>query len=243
MLRPRRFWRAAVQGVRAQTMAQQNIKESFESAISEATQPINGQYPRPWMTELRDPLQAKVFIVGRNQRNGYEISRLSHMRHLNALFNRNGETCRKVYDEITSGYPSPTRSNTDKFRTMLSAAGVTEVLETNVICYSTQMSADLSLSQHSGGTIRGTEIFNLLLDLIKPKVLITHGAGTRKDLVKLLGAPLPEARTEPGPPVTVAVGTMQVFVIPSLAPPQWNKWQSWAPKHLRVVAESVANAL
>jgi hypothetical protein len=227
----------------AHTMSKQNAQEKLESAIFEATRPINGQLPRPWMTELRDPLKATVFIVGRNQRNGYESARLSHQRHIDALFNRNGESCRKIYDEITGGTPSPTRNNTDNFRAMLMVQGVTDVLETNVICYSTPMSADLSLSEHAGGALRGSEIFRLIFELIKPKVLIAHGAGTRRNLEKLLGVILPEAQTHPGLPVSVAVGSTQVFVIPSLAPPQWNKWQSWAPEHLRAVAESVARVL
>lgn len=224
-------------------MAKQNAQEKLESAIFEATQPINGQLPRPWMTELRDPLKATVFIVGRNQRHGYEATRISHQRHIDALFNRNGESCRKVYEEITGGTASPTRNNTDNFRAMLKAQGVTDVLETNVICYSTPMSADLSLSEHAGGALHGSEIFRLLFELMKPRVLIAHGAGTRRDLAKLLEVTLPEAQTHPGSPVSEAMSAARVFVIPSLAPPQWNKWQSWAPEHLRAVAEEVARAL
>lgn len=33
----------------------------FEAVIREMTLPINGQYPRPWMTRLTDPRAAKVF--------------------------------------------------------------------------------------------------------------------------------------------------------------------------------------
>jgi hypothetical protein len=39
----------------------------FESAIRSLTAPINGQFPRSWMTDLQNPLLASVFIVGQNQ--------------------------------------------------------------------------------------------------------------------------------------------------------------------------------
>ena len=44
------------------------MKEQFEEAIRRLTEPINGQYPRPWMTEMKRPWEADVFIVGKNQR-------------------------------------------------------------------------------------------------------------------------------------------------------------------------------
>lgn len=85
-------------------------EQEFESAISQLTKLINNQFPRPWMTSLKDPRKAQVFVVGRNQRNGYPGDlRGGHNRHLDALFNRQGESCRGVYDEVTGGYPSPTR--------------------------------------------------------------------------------------------------------------------------------------
>ncbi len=115
----------------------------FEKAISDLTQPINGQYPRPWMTDLSDPLAADVLIVGRNQRNGYTASSISHRPHLDALFNRNGEGCRRLYNELTGGRVSPTRQHLDRLRKHLQCVGVSRVLETNVICYSAPMSADL----------------------------------------------------------------------------------------------------
>lgn len=163
----------------------------FEGAISKLTEPVNGQYPRPWMTDLTDPRSADVFVVGKNQRNGYETSRLTHQRHLAALFNRNGESCRGVYDEITALRPSPTRVNTDRFRKALAVEGISRVLETNVVCYSTPMSNDLRLPQHKGGSIRGSDIFRALLHFIQPKVLIAHGSGTRDTLTQFLRFPLP----------------------------------------------------
>ena len=219
------------------------IKQQFESIISQLTKPLNGQLPRAWMTELADPLSAKVFVVGKNQAKGYDAGRLSHERHVDALFNRNGESCRRVYDEMTGFSPSRTRQNTDYLRLILAGHGVTQVLETNVVCYSTPMSSDLRLPQHHGGTARGTEIFRALLHFINPKVLIAHGSGTRSMLGSLLGAKLPsppESLSEPQPGI---VKGMKIFVIPSLAPPQWNQWHKWAGEYLQTVAKAVACAL
>jgi hypothetical protein len=195
------------------------------------------------MTDLTDPLSASLFIVGKNQAKGYESERLSHKRHVDALFNRSGESCRRVYDEMTGFSPSPTRKNTDYFRRVLATAGITRVLETNVICYSTPMSRDLQLPQHRGGAVRGTEIFLALLHFVKPKVLVVHGSGARDTLVTLLGKPLPSPTNTNSDPVATVIGDMSIFVIPSLAPPQWNRWHSWADQYLAKVATAAAGRL
>jgi hypothetical protein len=216
--------------------------EQFEATIRALTSPINGQYPRPWMSDLIDPLTATVLVVGKNQRNGYQENRLSHQRHLDALFNRCGETCRGLYDEMI-GASSRTRRNTDHFRSILTNAGINRILETNVICYSTPMSADLRLSQNAGGSERGTEIFRALLHFIRPRVVIAHGAGTRATLSKILGVPLPSTPDAPSEPKVTVVGDISVIVIPSLAPPEWNKWASWSDRYLDAVAKVADLAL
>lgn len=221
-------------------MPDQIANRSFESVIDELTKPLNGQYPRPWMTDLSAPLSAKVLIVGRNQAKGYDVSRLSHTRHMDALFNRNGESCRKLYNEMTGDSPSPTRRNIDRLRKLLEQEGVHDVLETNVICYSTPMSSDLNKQLHVGGEARGTEIFRTILRFIRPSVIISHGSGTIKDLGKVLGYELPTPEGRPGAPISTLVDEVTVFSIPSLAPPEWNKWASGAAAHLEAVANEVA---
>jgi hypothetical protein len=215
---------------------------AFESAIKAATRALNGQLPRPWMTDLTDPLGAQVFVVGRNQARGYDASTLDHTRHLDALFNRNGQSCRALYDELV-GAPSPTRRNINLLRTLLMDAGVNRVLETNVICYSSPMSADLAKPAHTGGRELGTAIFRLLLEHVRPRVLIVHGAGTIRDVSAIVGVALPPARDEPGTPVYVDVAGMKLILLPSLAPPAWNRWQGWARAHLEATAEMVADTL
>ena len=217
--------------------------EQFENAIVRLTEPLNGQYPRPWMTELADPLSATVFIVGKNQAKGYDADRISHERHLDALFNRSGESCRGLYNEMTGNSPSPTRRNTDRFHSILASHGIARVLETNVVCYSTPMSSALRLAEHRGCSVRGTEIFQTLLHFVRPRVLVAHGAGTRETLSVLLGEALPPVPKEHDEPEPVIVNSLKIFVIPSLAPPQWNQWQGWASPYLDKVARAAASAL
>ena len=162
------------------------MKHGFEEAIRKLTEPVNGQFPRPWMTEMKNPWEADVFIVGMNQRNGYDVDRVSHRRHLDALFNRNGESCRGLYDELTEGKPSPTRKNTESLVAHLKRRSIHGILETNVICYSTPMSSDLRRPEHSGGTESGEDIFRYLLAEVAPAILIAHGAGTSRRLSRIL---------------------------------------------------------
>lgn len=218
-------------------MLDEEARETFIKRITELTRPVNGQYPRPWMTSSSNPEASKVFIVGKNQRNGYSSKSLSHQRHIDGLFNRNGETCRSIYDQMTDGRASPTRKNTDRFVDLLASKGITDVLETNVICYSSPMSADLRLSQHAGGSARGQLLFKFLLASIKPRVLIVHGAGASKTLASFLGVELASEPRLGDPPSRTELDGMDVFVIPSLAPPAWNRWCPWAEEHLHAVAE------
>lgn len=214
---------------------------AFEQSIFAATRPLNGQLPRPWMTDLSNPLDARVFIVGRNPARTYDASMLAHVRHVDALFNRNGQSCRGLYDELVES--SATRRNIDLLNGMLKQAGVDQVLETNVICYSSPMSADLDEPRHAGGRTAGEAVFRLLLDSIRPRVLIAHGAATIRDLAAIIDFPLPPARAEPGVPASVKAGDMTIILLPSLAPPAWNRWQRWAHPHLQETALLAAHAL
>src|SRR3954470_1888255 len=115
-------------------MSRDHKASELETAIREMTRPINGQYPRPWMTNLTNPADAQVFTVGMNQRNGFAVDEVgTHAHYLDALFNRGPETYRGLYDRLTI-MPSPTRRNTDGLIRMLAQHGVTDVLETNVRC-------------------------------------------------------------------------------------------------------------
>lgn len=218
------------------------ILTDFEQAIVQATRALNGQLPRPWMTDLANPHSANLFIVGRNPARSYDAGKLTQVRHLDALFNRNGQSCRRLYDEM-AGKVSPTRRNVDFLRSILSRVGVERVLETNVICYASPMSADLSRPEHKGGRGAGKALFKYLLDEIRPRVVIAHGAGTADDLGKLLGTVLPSPRSASGAPASAVVDRTLVILLPSLAPPAWNSWQGWAEAHLEEAAALSAAAL
>lgn len=217
---------------------------SLEDVVRQLTQPLNDQYPRPWMTKILNPLEARVFIVGKNQAKGYPVKEVgSHDRHIDALFNRNGQSSHGLYDEITGGRPSPTRRNIEGLTARLEELGVPEVLETNLICYSTPMSSDLSLPVHRGGRERGQEIFRALVHLIRPSVLVVHGAGATRKLANFLGTDLPDPPATPSELSCKETDHGTVFVIPSLAPPEFNRWSRWAPGYLDRVAQRVAEEL
>ena len=215
------------------------MPDKFENRIRELTRPLNGQLPRPWMTKMKNPLEADVFIIGMNQRNGYPAMDIPHRRHLDALFNRNGESCRGLYDDVTRGKPSPTRKNTDRLAACLNQRGIHNILETDVVCYSTPMSANLRDQVHAGGTRRGEEIFRFLLTEIAPAVLIVHGVGTVKrisDILKTSRLSVPGSADEI---LDVQTGQHLIIPIPSLAPPEFNKWKRWSDGYLDKVADRV----
>ena len=215
----------------------------FEEKIRELTRPINGQLPRPWMTAMTNPREAEVFIVGRNQRKGYPSRDISHQRHLDSLFNRNGESCRGLYDSVTNGRPPPTRRNTDRLVCRLNRRNIHNILETNVICYSTRMSADLRMSAHDGGAGKGEEIFRFLLDKITPAVLIVHGVGSVKQVSNILSVPQLKVPKSADEISEVQTERHLVILIPSLAPPEFNRWSSWSDAYLENVADRVRDKL
>ena len=226
---------------------------SFEEVVRSWTRPVNGQYPRPWMSKMTDPTRATGFIVGRNQATPFPVGLLpNHEAFVDALFNRNGQSHAELYERARAAMgkgPSPTRGNIERLTALLERGGVEGVLETNVICYSTSMSSDLRDAAHAGGKEAGKGIFRALLRAIQPRIIIAHGAATRTDLEKILGVTLPAVPEGPDAGVKGKEVTLPgsdppkralVLVIPALAPPGWNKWSSWAPMWLERLAERAA---
>lgn len=216
----------------------------FENIVSELTKPINDQYPRPWLTDMTNPLEAKVFIVGKNQAKEFSVDQVgSQEGFMNALFNRNGQTCRGLYDRITGGIPSQTRQNIDKLSKRLKEKGIRGILETDVICYSTPMSCDLDNPIHDGGRQRGEEIFQNLVSSIKPSVLIIHGAGTKTTFEKIYEIKLPDCPKSVEQIRMSEVALLdykpKVIVIPSLAPPAYNLWKKEEDEYLNKIVYEV----
>lgn len=223
------------------------VVSSLEEVVRHLTIPINGQYPRPWMTDMQDPSDAQVFIVGYNPAKAYRVESITHERHIDALFNRNGETCRGLYCEIAE--VSPTRGNIQMFTAKLASVGVSSVLETNVICYATGSKKDLNRLEHTGGKARGLMIFSTILREISPKVVIIHGAGVREEFNRSFRYET-ELPRPPATPTTFAEATLStgthVYVIPSLALPGYQNWPpgnsfcNWADSYLSALACKIA---
>lgn len=224
---------------------------AVEQFVRELTVEINGQYPRPWMTELIDPFTASVFVVGFNPASAYNSKDVDYERYIDSLFNRRGETCKNFYLEVTR--QSSTRGNIEMFSNKLRLAGVTSVLETNVICYATKKSKHLTLPEHAGGRERGKTIFRSLVRKICPRVIVVHGKGVAKEFSTAfdLRLPLPSPPMSPAQIVEYELeGNTTLLVIPSLALPGFNNWPKkpnktfcwWADEYLDKVAKRVALA-
>ena len=192
---------------------------------------------------MKNPREAEVFVVGKNQKNGYAVNKVSHRRHIEALFNRNGESCRGLYDEFTEGKPSRTRKNTDGLVDRLNKRNIHKILETNVICYSTPTSKDLNNPGHSGGTKRGEDIFRYLLTEIAPAVLIVHGVGSVKSISPMLQCKQLKVPRSADEICDVQMEKHLVIPIPSLAFPAFTNWSSWADRYLDIVADRVSQKL
>lgn len=228
----------------------------FEQRVVEWTRPVNGQYPRPWTSRTMAPSSARVFLVGRNQATPFNTSAMTHTEVVDALLCRGSVSLDALYLRARGdkgSRPSRTRLNIEAFVNRLRSRGIDDVLETNVVCYSTSMSSDLNRDEHTEGKRRGRQIFSELLTVVQPSILIAHGAGTLGDLSRSLGdQPLAAAPAtlESGVSSTVVAlpkpadrdVSQQVLVIsmPSLAPPGWNRWSRWAHDHHEAVAEAVA---
>ena len=232
-------------------------RKKLREAIAALTKPINGQYPRPWMVH-GDPAAAEVFIVGKNP--GFTVleqDAKNHREFLDAMFNcdapgRCYELIKNSHDRRTR--KARTRPNLDCLRAHLSHEGVTKVMETNVICYATKMRDDLRWEEHKGGTERGTEIFDAVLNIIRPRVMVVYGVDAAKWLGKAMSGrgrkvnlPRPVYKPEFAlrrESVDPGWGrTVDILVIPSLALPEWNKWCSQAETAFPVIARTVAEIL
>jgi hypothetical protein len=226
--------------------------DKFEQLIRKLTTEINGQYPRPWMTNLRDPSRAEVFIVGYNPATAYRSDCVDYERFIDSLFNRNGEGCRKFYTEITK--QTPTRDNIEMFASKLKKVGVGSILETNVVCYGAKPK-DLNLPEHNGGKKLGKEIFRTLVREIRPKVIILHGKKVREEFRRAFNLPsLPDTPDTKDKYVQIELDLdsqlglrTQLFVIPSLALPAYQSWPyrplrsfcHWADEYLEEISERV----
>jgi hypothetical protein len=125
----------------------------LEAAIRKRTRPINGQYPRPCITSSKDPASPEVFVVGMNDARIFLVIEVgSHDRFLDALFNRGGEDCYKLFYEMTSVDMKLGIISTNIICS-LEKHQVTDVLSTNAICYSAPMSFHPEDNSHAAAPL------------------------------------------------------------------------------------------
>ncbi len=229
--------------------------KEFENTIWEMIQPMDGengqQLPRPWFTAFEDPQKARVFVVGANQKNGYDPSEINVMRHFNGLFSREGETCRGIYEE--AGGRSKTRAQIDNLITRkLSNCGVNDGLETNLVCRSSRQFSDLDATERD----QGLDIFSFLIKTISPEIVILFGKGVIKGFARwvtrstadsdyrglserLIHA-LPDEDSEPR---FIHVNGAAVFCIRGLVHAGWTEWNPWAHAYTDRLADAVCETL
>lgn len=221
---------------------------TFREFAYDLTRPVNGQYPLPWTTLSADPEHARVFLAGMNQATAFPTSECSQDEFVETLFDPGA--FRRLYLKIRpGGAPDPTQENTDAFVSRLLDRGVDGVIETNVVCYGTPRSEDLNQPEHGEGRKRGEEIFRMLITRIRPAVLIVHGAAPARALGRALGTGLPAPPSTGSANLALArikreqFGQIEVIVLPSLSPPEYNKWINWSDEYLKRVADHVARLI
>ncbi|WP_028711799.1 MULTISPECIES: hypothetical protein [unclassified Paracoccus (in: a-proteobacteria)] len=189
---------------------------TFEDRIRSLTMPRRGAYPRPWMTDT-DPDQVKVLIVGASSAKTFHCADVgTHDQFLDALWNRNGRSCREMYDAATTK-PSKTRPNLARLSKMLAERGLTS-MQTNISCASARYDADLSDEDRA----HGTEIFKAVLEHVPWRAMIVYGVGASKQFGRAFGMAMPQVPSPDSAPVQVSFRERTVFISPTLAPPRYR---------------------
>jgi hypothetical protein len=166
----------------------------------------------------------KVWLVGANPAKTFPASLVGPFDdYIGALFNRHGKSIRELYDAITGGRPSPTRWNLDRASAELAIHGIHDVLETNLNCYPTRMSADLNDPTRREGRDRGEQIFSMMLETIQPQVVWLHGSGAQKKFRRRYLKTLPRMEQRWSWSMHESDGRLLVLT-PSFAPPAFNSW-------------------
>lgn len=205
----------------------------LERGIRAMTVARNGAYPRPWTTDT-DPEQADVLIVGASSAKTFNVADVgSHERFLDALWNRNGQTCRAIYRAATEK-PSPTRRNLDRLSTMLAAYKLTS-LQTNVTCASARYDAEVTKEDRA----HGAELFKAVVAHVPWKAMIVYGTGASKEFGHAFGVEVPPVPSPDSTPVSTTFQGRRVFVTPTLAFPAYRA-SVWP--HLERVVMEIADS-
>lgn len=183
----------------------------LEDRIRALTKKRNGAYPRPWMTDI-DPEQADVLIVGASSAETFHVAAIgSHDQFIDALWNRNGLTCRRMYDAATTK-PSRTRPNLDRLSGMLAEHKLTS-LQTNVACASGRSDAKVPKKERA----HGTELFKAVMMHVPWKAMILYGVRVSKRFGIALDLNMPSVPPPDSAPVSVQFHGRPVYISPTLA--------------------------
>ena len=212
-----------------------------------STQSVNGQRLRLYTTCMAHPEDARIGLLGFNQATGFPSDSVSPDQYVAAMLD--GRLGRALYKRLRGDRgPSRTRQNIDRVSEQLGG----DVLEFNVVCYATPMGSDLTQTRNPGGRDAGQRAGLDVLAAARLPVLIVHGSGAAKELGHMLSVSLPSAASKLTDGVSCRHIQTQleglpyaplVFVIPSLAPPAWNRWQKWAEPHVAELVAAVRNSL
>lgn len=188
----------------------------FEACIRAMTVPRDGAYPRPWTTDT-DPAQVDVLIVGASSAKTFRVTDVgNHGQFLDALWNRNDQTCRAMYDAATAK-PSPTRPNLDRLSQMLAAHGLTS-LQTNVTCASARYDAEVSEKDRAYGTL----LFKTVVRHVPWQAMIIYGVGATERFSHAFGVVMPPVPSPDTAPVLTAIHDRPVYISPTLASPGYR---------------------
>lgn len=180
------------------------------------TVPRDGAYPRPWTSDT-NPEQADVLIVGASSAKTFHAVDVgNHDQFLDALWNRNGQRCRAMYDAATKK-PSPTRANLDRLSELLAARGLNP-LQTNVTCASARYDADVPDEDRA----HGTELFKTVVAHVPWKAMIVYGAGAISRFGRALDVTMPQVPSPESAPVWTTVQGRPAFISPTLAFPSYR---------------------
>lgn len=205
----------------------------LENRIRAITVPRDGIYPRPWTTDT-DPDHADVLIVGASPARTFHVTDVGDQdQFLDSLWNRNGQTCRAMYDAATTK-PSRTRPNLDRLSEMLATQGLTS-LQTNVTCASAPYDAQVRKEARA----YGTELFKVVFAQVPWRAMIVYGIGASERFGRAFGVTMPPVPPPDSEPVWTTVEGRRVFVSPTLAFPQYKR-SVW-PYLERVVATVAKN--
>jgi hypothetical protein len=232
--------------------------QQFRDLIDSLVTPIAGQYPRPWMTASNNPRAARVFLVGYNQATRYDSATVNEMvgnrkGYIRCLFNdqpSEGISCHALHTHVLESLnqdPSRTRRKINQIKESLASLNITDVLETNIFCYSTRSAAELR--ENPQGAERGRKIFCNLLKHVRPKVIIAHGKKTVEVLEAMLCSQFPAVSSRTDQWVWNSEETQReldskpysplVFTIRSLSSRDWPRWEENAQSAIKSMSDKI----